>query len=125
MWKQLVTRRTDAEPRLSIPMMLAFATLAAALVQVARLAATNGGDTSAALFGDSVAPWFPRNLAFLVLPVLAGYFALVRRMPRVPLITLVATVAVLALLINVYPFEIGSSTDQLVWLHLPFALWFR
>jgi len=124
MWKQLVTPRTDVEPRLSIPMMLAFAALAAVLVQVARLAATHGGDPSAELFGDQVAPWFPRNLSLLVLPVLAGYFTLVRRMPRTPTIVLLAAVGALALLVNLYPFEIGSSTDQLVWLHLPFALWF-
>ena len=124
MWKQLVTPRTDVEPRLSIPMMLAFAALAAVLVQGARLAATNGGDYSAELFGDSIAPWFPRNLSFLVLPVLAGYFAVVRRMPRVPMIALIATVTALVLVVNLYPFEIGSSTDQLVWLHLPVLLWF-
>lgn len=124
MWKQLITPRVDAEHRLSIPMMLAFAALAAVLVQVARFAATSGGDYSAQLFGDSVAPWFPRNLSFLVLPVLAAYFAIVRRMPRVPAIVLVAVVAVLVLVVNLYPFEIGSNTEQIVWIHLPIALWF-
>jgi len=124
MWKQLVTPRADVEPRLSIPMMLAFAALAAVLVQVARILATSGGDYSAQLFGDSVAPWFPRNLSFLVLPVLAAYFAIVRRMPRVPAIVLVAIVAVLVLVVNLYPFELGSNTDQIVWIHLPVALWF-
>jgi hypothetical protein len=123
MWKQLITPRADESPRLSIGMMLAFALLAAVLVQIARLAATSGGDTSSALFGDRIAPWFPRNLSFFVLPVLAGYFALVRRMPRIPTIALVATVTVLVVLVNLYPFEIGSSTDQLVWLHLPVLLW--
>jgi len=124
MWKQLVTPKPDEGTRLSVPTMLAFAVLAAVLVQVARLAATHSGDPSAELFGDQVAPWFPRNLSFLVLPVLAGYFALVRRIPRTPAIALVAVGAVLALVLNLYPFEIGSSTDQLVWLHLPVALWF-
>jgi hypothetical protein len=124
MWKQLVTPSADAGTRLSVATMLAFAVLAAVLVQVARIIATTSGDFSAELFGDRVAPWFPRNLSFLVLPVLAGYFAFVRRMPRVPAIALIATVALLALLVNLYPFELGSSTDLLVWLHLPVLLWF-
>jgi len=124
MWKQLVTPRADEGSRLSIATMLGFAFLAAALVQVARIVATSASGTGAAVFGDQVAPWFPRNFGFLVLPVLAAYFAVVRRMPRTPAIALVAVVAVLALVVNLYPFELGADTDLLVWLHVPIALWF-
>jgi hypothetical protein len=125
MWKQLVTPRADEGSRLSIATMLGFALLAGVLVQVARIVATNSAyGTGAAVFGDQVAPWFPRNFGFFVLPVLAAYFAVVRRMPRTPAIALVAIVAALALVVNLYPFELGAATDLLVWLHLPIALWF-
>ena len=76
------------------------------------------------VFGEATAPWFVRNLGFFVLPVLAGYFAVERRMPWSRVLALGAVVAVLAIAMNLFPFEPGSATDALVAIHLPIALWF-
>ncbi|RXZ71220.1 hypothetical protein ESP51_08370 [Agromyces albus] len=115
LWKQLVMSHPDESGRQSVLTMLGFAVLTAVLIQVARLLAQVPGSSS---------PWFLRDLSLFVLPVLAAYFAVVRRMPRRPAVGLVGAVAVLAVAVNVFPFPPGSSTDLLVAIHLPFALWF-
>lgn len=101
--------------RRSLGLALAFAVLAAVVVQVARLAAD---------VPDSDTPWFWRNLGLLVLPVLAGYFAVVRRVTPRASILLLAPVAVLGVVGNLYPYRDPSSTGVLVAIHMPVALWF-
>lgn len=59
-----------------------------------------------------------------MLPVLAAYFAVLRHMPRTRVLALGSVVAVLATGVNLFPFEPAASTDVLVWIHLPVALWF-
>ncbi|MCW4386588.1 permease prefix domain 1-containing protein [Salinibacterium sp. SYSU T00001] len=115
LWKQLTVTREEGEARASVWGMLAFAALAAVLVHAARLFAEAS---------DGFAFWFARDLSFFVLPVLAAYFAVVRRMPLRPTVTLGAVVALLAVAVNLFPFPVGSATDLLVALHLPVVLWF-
>jgi hypothetical protein len=123
MWKQLLPPVALDRGRLSIALMLGFATLAAALVLIARfVAASTTSDTE--FLGGTIAPWFVRDLGLFVLPVLAAYFVIVRRVPTRRVIVLVAAVAVLALAVNLYPFASGSASDVLTWIHLPVALWF-
>jgi hypothetical protein len=123
MWKQLLPPVAVDRGRLSIAVMLGFAALAAALVLIARLiASSTTSDTD--FLGGTIAPWFVRDLGLFVLPVLAAYFVIARRVPTRRVIVLAAAVAVLALAVNLYPFAPGSASDVLIWIHLPVALWF-
>ncbi len=119
LWRQLVLAPPAAERAASWPVMLGFAVATAVLVQLARLASgvpQTGGS------------WFVRDLGFFVLPVLAGYFAVLRRMPWRRAAGLAAVVAVLAIAVNAFPYAQGSATDLsatelLVAIHLPVLLW--
>ncbi|WP_168626978.1 permease prefix domain 1-containing protein [Cryobacterium sp. BB307] len=115
LWKQLAISRPDEERRQPIVTMLAIAAVAAVLVQVARLLSepTVISDLS-----------FARNVSLFVLPVLAAYFAVVRRMSWQRVMGLGAAVALLAVAVNLFPFVPGASTELLVAIHLPVALWF-
>ncbi|MBT2498521.1 hypothetical protein J7E25_05380 [Agromyces sp. ISL-38] len=115
LWKQLAMSHADESERRPMLTMLGFATATAVLIQVARLLAGFPGPSSA---------WFVRDLSLFVLPVLAAYFAVVRGMPWRPAVGLAGAVAVLGVAVNVFPFAPGSSTDMLVAIHLPIALWF-
>ncbi|MEZ5190118.1 MAG: hypothetical protein R2717_04010 [Schumannella sp.] len=103
--------------------MLVFAIAAAVAIQVARLAAFSPG-SAMQVFGDPTERWFVRDLGLFVLPVLAGYLAVVRRMPWRRIAWLAALVAALAIAVNVFPYAPGSATEMLVALHLPVVLWF-
>jgi hypothetical protein len=123
MWKQLLPPVAVDRGRLSIAVMLGFAALAAAFVLIARfVASSTTSDTE--LLGGTISPWFVRDLGLFVLPVLAAYFVIVRRVPTRRVIVLAAAVAVLALAVNLYQFAPGSASDVLIWIHLPVALWF-
>jgi hypothetical protein len=124
MWKQLATTRPDDGGRTSMLIMLGFAALAAVLIQVARILASTPGTTGMQVFGEPIAPWFIRGAGLFVLPVLAAYFAVLRRMPWSRILVLGAVVAALALAVNLFPFGPGSATDALVAIHLPVLLWF-
>jgi hypothetical protein len=76
------------------------------------------------LFGTPTASWFFRDFSLFVLPVLAAYFALQKRMPLPRALTLAAAVAALAVAINLFPYPTGSGTEALVAIHLPVLLWF-
>ncbi len=117
LWKQLVLRGDDEGERPSRGWIeaLAFAVAAAIPIQVARLVAQFPGEPPT---------WLLRNLALLVLPLLAGYFARRRRLdPRRWGLT-VAPFVLVALVVNLYPYRAGSATELLVALHLPVVLWF-
>lgn len=124
LWKQLAIPHRDEEGRRPVAAMLGFAALAAVIIQVARLAAIASASGDLRLFGELIGYWYVRDLGLFVLPVLAAYFAVVRRMPRARVIALAAVVAALALAVNLFPFGSDSGTDTLVALHLPVALWF-
>ncbi len=69
---------------------------------------------------------YARNLGLLVLPMLAGYFAWRRHLPRRTQALLAAGFVALAVAVNIYPFERGdhgADTEILAALHLPILLW--
>jgi hypothetical protein len=115
LWKQLSFVPKDDIRQPSLLVMLGFAVAAAVILQVARVIAESTG---------GMFTWFLRNTGLFVLPVLAAYFAFSRRMPWRRVVALAAIVAALAVAVNLYPFAEGASTDLLVWIHLPIALWF-
>ena len=117
LWRQLVLsgggehQQADSE----WPQALVFAVAAAVTIQVARLAAG---------FPSEESSWLPRNASLLVLPFLAGYFVRRRRLAlRQSLLTAVPFV-IAAVVVNVYPYREGGSTEVLVAAHLPVMLWF-
>lgn len=64
-----------------------------------------------------------RNLGLLVFPFVALYFAWKRRLTGRVAGVLLASFLALAVLVNVYPFASGSSTEVLAALHAPVVLW--
>ena len=116
LWRQLMT--SDGEHSEAAPgwrEMLVFAVLAAVTVETALVA---GG------YPDAEPSWWLRNLSLLVLPFLAGYFFLRRRLSwRQGLATAVPFLLAGAI-VNLYPFTEGSSTELLVAVHLVVGLWF-
>ena len=110
LWQQLVLPPADTgeEPsgRRRLIEMLAFAVLAAVGIQVARIAA--------GIPGSEPAPWFVRNLSLFVLPVLAAYLAVLRRMSWRAGLVLAAIVVGFALVVNLYPFPIDSPSGVTV-----------
>nr|WP_210412445.1 permease prefix domain 1-containing protein [Pseudarthrobacter sp. NIBRBAC000502772] len=115
LWKQLVLvpESSDdggAPPWRELAVVLAFA-VGAGIAVKAGLAWLDDGAAQA------------RNLGLLVFPFLAGYFVWTRRLtPRVAAMLLVPFAA-LAVVVNVYPFASGGSTELLAILHAPVALW--
>lgn len=119
LWKQLVLvpeeagdlrspRRTDA--------LVAFclAVCAAVLIKLP------------AFFGiglDGNESFYIRNLGLFVLPLLTGYFAWRRRLDVRTLCWLGAAFVAAGVIANVYPAARGGSTEALMGLHLPIALW--
>ena len=80
-----------------------------------------------ALFGvaidDANAGFYARNLALFVLPMLTGYFFLKRSLEPSALHRLAAGFLLAAVVANALPYAPGGSTEILVALHLPVALW--
>lgn len=121
LWKQLVLTRPERAPAAKgvdreLLVVLALAVCAAVAVKVP------------VLFGQDFedADWFyPRNVSLLVLPFLAGYFAWKRGMGWASALRWLAPPFVAgAVVANAYPFAVGGSTEVLVAIHLPVALWF-
>ena len=115
LWKQLVlvpegSDDGGAPPWRELAVVLAFA-VGAGIAVKAGLAWLDDGAALA------------RNLGLLVFPFLAGYFVWTRRLtPRVAA-TLLVPFAALAVVVNVYPFASGGSTELLAILHAPMVLW--
>jgi len=117
LWKQLVLSDGDGQEPADTRWVetLVFAIAVAVTVQVARLAAGFPGEESS---------WLFRNASLLVLPFLAGYFAHRRRLVSRHWLVIAAPVAIAAVVINLYPYREGASTELLVAAHLPVVLWF-
>jgi hypothetical protein len=117
LWKQLVLGGEDEPARSAGGWLepLAFALAAAVAIQVARLAAQ---------FPDEEPMWLARNVSLLVLPFLAWYFARRRRLDARQWAIATLPFVLAALVVNVYPYGVESSTEPIVVLHLPVALWF-
>ena len=117
LWRQLVLSGggEQQQPGSRWLEALVFAVAAAVAIQVARLATG---------FPSQESSWLLRNASLLVMPFLAGYFARRRRLtPRQSLLTAVPFV-IAAIVINLYPYIEGGSTELLVAVHLPVVLWF-
>ena len=89
--------------------------VAAVVVQIARLAAD---------FPDDEPSWLFRNATLFVFPVLAAYFARRRQLDTPRLLLAAAPFVLAALVVNLFPYDADSSTEELVALHLPVVLWF-
>ncbi|CAN5849169.1 hypothetical protein BH23ACT4_BH23ACT4_01390 [soil metagenome] len=115
LWRQLVLSGDDEpEPSGRWIEALVFAVGAAVAIQIARLMAGFPGEES----------WLLRNASLLVIPFLAAFFVRRRRLPiRLYALTAIPFV-IAALVINLFPFADGGSTELLVAFHLPIALWF-
>jgi hypothetical protein len=117
LWKQLVLSGEDDPGRSSSRWFeaLVFALAAAVATQIARLVAR---------FPDEEPEWLFLNIGLLVLPFLAGYFAHRRQLDPRRWVLAAAPFALFALVVNLYPYRADSSTEVLVALYLPVALWF-
>jgi hypothetical protein len=117
LWKQLVLAdgEEQEEPGSRWLEALVFAVAAAVTLQVARLASGFPSDASL---------WLVRNASLLVLPFLAGWFARERRLPLRQSLLTAAPFVLAAVVINLYPYREGSSTELLVAAHLPVVAWF-
>jgi hypothetical protein len=120
LWKQLVLHRDaggdDGAPsRGSLRAAILCAVAAAVAVKLP------------ALVGIDVAEdpgFYLRNAGLFVLPILAAYFAWERRLLRRGVTILAAVFTLAALVANLYPVAPGGSSELLIALHLPVALWF-
>lgn len=115
LWKQLALTQAEPRDRRSLTVMLAFALASAVLVQVLRLLAAG------TVIGY---PTFSLNVSFLIFPVLAAYFLVIRQMRWQRIAAAAALVAAIAVAVNVFPMGMASTTHTLVMLHLPVLLWF-
>jgi hypothetical protein len=120
LWKQLVLAPTTTQSkgrtaRNDFVVMLGLAVLAALAVQAPRL------------FGldpmDMTSGFYIRNIGFLVLPMVAGYFAWTRHVGPGRLAMLAAPFLAGVIFANVYPFTRSGSTEVLTGIHLIVALW--
>jgi hypothetical protein len=117
LWKQLVLRSEDEPMRPSNGGVdtLVFAVAAAVAIQAARLAAQ---------FPEEEPGWLLRNASLFVLPFVGGYIARRRHLDTRGWVMTAVPFGLAALMVNLYPFDEGSSTELLVALHLPVVLWF-
>jgi len=116
LWKQLVLSDPGEQQLASRwPEALLVAVGAAVTVQIARLVAG---------FPAQEPSWLARNASLLVLPFVAGYFALRRRLPVRQWLLTAAPFVAAAVVINLYPYREDASTELLVAVHLPVVLWF-
>jgi hypothetical protein len=119
LWKQLVV--APAEPAERGGWGAADAAVAFGLAVAAAIAIK-----VPALFGIDFqhdGDFYVRNLAFFVLPFLAGYFAWKRRLGAGTLRWVGAAFVAAAVIANVHPFAPRSQTELLLALHVPIALW--
>jgi hypothetical protein len=116
LWKQLVlVGGEDLQQGGRLMEALAFAVAAAVAVQVARLTAGFPGEQ----------PWWLlRNASLFVLPFLAGFFARRRQLALRQWLPAAVAFLLAAVVINVYPYRPGASTELLAAAHLPVVLWF-
>ncbi len=117
LWKQLVLAGEDEPARAASGWLEAFvfAAGAAVAIQAARLAAG---------FPDDEPTWFARNVSLFVLPFLAAYFARRRELDVRGWVLTAMPFLLAALVINVYPWDADSDTEDIASLTLPVVLWF-
>jgi hypothetical protein len=120
LWKQLVLTPAGSEGGTAagneIRVVLALAVGVALAIKVPAVFGRSLDDSSA---------FYALNVSLFVLPFLAGYFVWKRRMRwSTALLWLAPAFVVGAVVANVYPFDSEGSTEVLVAIHLPVAMWF-
>ncbi|MDP9495995.1 MAG: permease prefix domain 1-containing protein [Actinomycetota bacterium] len=127
LWRQL-TVAGKAEPETSsegLLWALGLAVLAGIAIQILRLIAREmAAIDSVTLFGEKSSLLFPRNAGLVILPFLAWYFARKHRLNTRQVLLAAVPFLAAALAVNLYPWAPDSSTEVLVAIHLPVALWF-
>ncbi len=118
LWKQLVLTPDAEEPRATArtDALVAFGLAITAAILV-KLPALFGLDM------DAEAAFYARNVSLFVFPLLAGYFVWKRHLGTSVVRWLALAFVVAGVIVNVYPFAAGGSTEGLAALHLPIALW--
>lgn len=118
LWKQLVVAPVaSADHRLRQEGLIALglAILAAVLMKLP------------SWFGfqiDHHADFYARNVTFLVLPVLVGYFVWKRKLSGKFTLWLAVGFGLSAVMMNIYPLHQDAATFGLSAIHIPIALWF-
>ncbi len=117
LWKQLVLTGDTEQGSTSSEWaeVFTFAVAAAVAMQIARLIAG---------FPDETPTWLFRNLGLVVLPFLAAYFAHRRKLDVRRWMLSAVPFVLSAVVVNLFPYGSGSTTEVLVALHLPIVLWF-
>jgi hypothetical protein len=121
LWKQLVVSPSEGgEPQASVRtdtiVAFCFAAVAALAIKVPAL-------FGIPMDGEAGQGFYARNVSLFVFPLLTGYFAWKRRLPRRTLPWLTVAFVAAAVMANAYPFALGGHTEILTTLHLPIALW--
>ncbi|MCW8195699.1 hypothetical protein F6455_12960 [Proteobacteria bacterium 005FR1] len=117
LWKQLVSSSEDGEPMESRREAVVAFCLAIAAAIAIKLPAAFG------VYLQTDPGFYARNLSLFVLPLLTAFFVWKRRLDQTSVRWLGAVFVVAAIVVNVYPVSPGGSTDILLALHLPIALW--
>ena len=117
LWRQLVVSGDEDEDRTGGSWVEAVVFAIAAAVTITGVRLLSG-------FSDEEPFWLLRNAGLFVLPFLAAYFARRHSLSARQCLIAAAPFVVAAIVINVYPYTEGSSTELLVAAHLPVALWF-
>ena len=121
LWKQLVmTPDADALAGTSRPEILVVLCLALAAALAVKLPSLFGIRLSPQ---DEVPPFYFRNAALFVFPLLTVYFIWKRRAGASGALWLALPFVAGAVFANVFPFPSASDTARLTGLHLPIALW--
>ena len=121
LWKQLVLagpsdRSGDPAARRELVVVIGLAVAAAVAIKLPVLFGADMDDSGA---------FYAHNLSLFALPFLAAYLAWKRRMGwAAGLGWLAPPFLVAAVVANVYPFQANGSTEVLLAIHLPVALWF-
>lgn len=115
LWKQLVVSSSDTGGE--APAVRKDALVAFSFAVLAGIAVKTGIELDLA---NSV---YVRNMSFVVLPMVAGYFAWKRQLQPRLLVVLGVVIGGAMVFANVYPHVPEGSTEILMAIHLPIALW--
>lgn len=67
--------------------------------------------------------FYPRNLSFVVFPLLMAYFAWKRQLPVEQVFRITIAILIPTIYINILPYDALTDTLILACIHLPFLLW--